>query len=66
MINLSSMFAKSPFKPLRDHMDKVVESVAIFHVMGYYTASRGPLVNFLLLLFSRSVSITRISRGRIK
>jgi len=22
------MFAKSPFKPLRDHMDKVVESVA--------------------------------------
>ena len=27
MINLSSMFAKSPFKPLRDHMDKVVESV---------------------------------------
>ena len=28
MINLSSMFAKSPFKPLRDHMDKVVESVA--------------------------------------
>jgi len=132
------MFAKSPFKPLRDHMDKVVESVAPlkdffdalhqgnyskveeiqqqirrtcscsysgnclpdwnasfnysncswcrngsrtgtrnwcpgfegcrwnFHVMGYYTASRGPLVNFLLLLFSRSVSITRISRGRIK
>ena len=28
MINLSSMFARSPFKPLRDHMDKVVESVA--------------------------------------
>jgi len=28
MINLSSMFAKSPFNPLRDHMDKVVESVA--------------------------------------
>jgi len=122
MINLSSMFAKSPFKPLRDHMDKVVESVAplkdffdalhqgnyskveeiqqqislaeeeadriknevrnhlprnIFMPinrrdllemldMQYYTASRGPLVNFLLLLFSRSVSITRISRGRIK
>ena len=28
MINISSMFAKSPFKPLRDHMDKVAESVA--------------------------------------
>jgi len=28
MINISSIFAKSPFKPLRDHMDKVVESVA--------------------------------------
>ena len=27
MINFSSIFAKSPFKPLRDHMDKVVESV---------------------------------------
>ncbi len=27
MINISSIFAKSPFKPLRDHMDKVVESV---------------------------------------
>ena len=27
MINLASIFAKSPFKPLRDHMDKVVESV---------------------------------------
>ena len=28
MINISSMFAKSPFKPLRDHMDKVIESIA--------------------------------------
>ena len=28
MINISSMFAKSLFKPLRDHMDKVAESVA--------------------------------------
>ena len=27
MINISTIFAKSPFKPLRDHMDKVVESV---------------------------------------
>ena len=27
MINITSIFAKSPFKPLRDHMDKVVESV---------------------------------------
>ena len=27
MINISSIFAKSPFKPLREHMDKVVESV---------------------------------------
>ena len=27
MINISSMFAKSPFKPLRDHMDKVIESI---------------------------------------
>ena len=27
MINISSVFAKSPFKPLRNHMDKVVESV---------------------------------------
>mgnify|MGYP000011687679 FL=1 len=27
MINNSSMFAKSPFKPLRDHMNKVVECV---------------------------------------
>ena len=28
MIDTSSMFAKSPFKPLRDHMDKVIESIA--------------------------------------
>jgi predicted phosphate transport protein (TIGR00153 family) len=28
MINISSMFAKSPFKPLRDHMDKVIDSIA--------------------------------------
>jgi len=28
MINISSMFVKSPFKPLRDHMDKVIESIA--------------------------------------
>ena len=28
MINISSMFAKSPFKPLQDHMDKVIESIA--------------------------------------
>jgi len=27
MINIGSIFAKSPFKPLRNHMDKVVESV---------------------------------------
>ena len=27
MVNIASIFAKSPFKPLRDHMDKVVESV---------------------------------------
>ena len=27
MTNISSIFAKSPFKPLRNHMDKVVESV---------------------------------------
>ena len=27
MINISSMFAKSPFKPMRDHMDKVIESI---------------------------------------
>jgi len=27
MINISSIFAKSPFRPLMDHMDKVVESV---------------------------------------
>ena len=28
MINISSIFAKSPLKPLHNHMDKVVESVA--------------------------------------
>ena len=28
MINISSMFAKSPFRPLRDHIDKVIESIA--------------------------------------
>jgi predicted phosphate transport protein (TIGR00153 family) len=28
MINISSMFVKSPFKQLRDHMDKVIESIA--------------------------------------
>ena len=28
MINISSMFAKSPFKAMRDHMDKVIESIA--------------------------------------
>ena len=28
MINIASIFADSPFKPLREHMDKVVESVA--------------------------------------
>ena len=27
MVNIASIFAKSPFKSLRDHMDKVVESV---------------------------------------
>ena len=27
MINIASIFAKSPFEPLREHMDKVVESV---------------------------------------
>ena len=27
MVNISSMFATPPFKPLRDHMDKVAESV---------------------------------------
>ena len=27
MINIASIFAKSPFKPLREHMDKVLESV---------------------------------------
>ena len=27
MINIASIFAKSPFKPLREHMNKVVESV---------------------------------------
>ena len=27
MINISSIFAISPFKPLHNHMDKVVESV---------------------------------------
>ena len=27
MFNIASIFAKSPFKPLREHMDKVVESV---------------------------------------
>lgn len=27
MINIASIFAKPPFKPLREHMDKVVESV---------------------------------------
>ena len=43
MINLSSMFAKSPFKPLRDHMDKVVESVA-------------PLKEFFDALYQRNYS----------
>jgi len=37
-----------------------------FHVMGYYTASRGPLVNFLLFLFSRSISITIQRQNKIK
>ena len=27
MFNIASIFAKSPFKPLRDHMEKVVECV---------------------------------------
>ena len=27
MINIASIFARSPFKPLREHMDKVLESV---------------------------------------
>ena len=27
MMNIVSMFAKSPFKPLMEHMDKVIESV---------------------------------------
>ena len=38
MVNISSIFAKSPFKPLHNHMDKVVESVA-------------PLENFFNFLF---------------
>jgi hypothetical protein len=32
MINIASIFAKSPFKPLREHMDKVVESVVPLNV----------------------------------
>jgi len=43
MINISSIFAKSPFKPLRDHMDKVVESVA-------------PLNDFFEALFQKDYS----------
>ncbi len=43
MINISSIFAKSPFKPLRDHMDKVVESVA-------------PLNDFFEALFRKDYS----------
>ena len=38
MVNISSIFAKSPFKALHNHMDKVVESVA-------------PLENFFDFLF---------------
>lgn len=36
MINISSMFAKSPFKPLRDHMDKVIESID--PLLGFFEA----------------------------
>ena len=43
MINISSIFAKSPFKPLRDHMDKVVESVI-------------PLNDFFEVLFQQDYS----------
>ena len=28
MININTMFAKSPLKPLRDHIDKVNDSIA--------------------------------------
>ena len=38
MVNISSIFVKSPFKALHNHMDKVVESVA-------------PLENFFGFLF---------------
>ena len=43
MINISSIFAKSPFKPLRDHMEKVVESVT-------------PLNDFFEALFQQDFS----------
>ena len=43
MINIASIFAKSPFKPLRDHMDKVVESVI-------------PLSDFFEALFQQEYS----------
>ena len=43
MINIASIFAKSPFEPLRQHMDKVVESVV-------------PLNNFFEALFQEDYS----------
>ena len=43
MVNISSIFAKSPFKALHNHMDKVVESVA-------------PLENFFDFLFLEDFS----------
>ena len=43
MINIASIFAKSPFEPLREHMDKVVESVV-------------PLNDFFVALFQEDYS----------
>ena len=43
MINISSMFVKSPFKPLRDNMDKVIENIA-------------PLKNLFEVLYEQNFS----------
>ena len=54
MINIISIFAKSPFKPIRDHMDKVVESVI-------------PLNDFFEALFQEDFSkVEKIQQQVIK
>ena len=54
MINIASIFAKSPFKPIRDHMDKVVESVI-------------PLNDFFEALFQEDFSkVEKIQQQVIK